>query len=148
MNNPLSADPEHALFPSPSGCTGWRLWRMLHERTGASKTQYLRAFDRRNLLNRRTWQTTDARSAACRFLTQDCGRIPAGTTIVVLGAETARALGLDAPLVDPTGDMSLTWRRLPHPSGRNLWFNNPNNKLVASLLLEELYERSRQSWKS
>lgn len=140
MNNPLSSRPEHALYPDPVGCTGHRIWRMLHARTQASQEEYLEAFDRRNLLGTRTWCTDQARDAASHFIREACGRV-----VLVLGAEPRDALRLPRLLVKPLVMHGVTWRQLPHPSGRNLWYNNPENRHVAELLLEELYRNTHQA---
>lgn len=139
----MSDRPEHALYPSPTNSAGWKLWKMLNERTGAFRRDYLRAFDRRNLLCARTWKKVDAKVAAGSFLTKECTRIEAGTTIVVLGEETRATLELPKLLILPQTHMGLIWRQLPHPSGRNLWYNDKSNRAVAALLLEELYETHR-----
>lgn len=146
MNNPLSRRPEHALYPAPSGCTGWRLWSMLHARTGATKHEYLEVFDRRNLLSSQQWKMADARQAAEGL----CGELesvrPELLTVVVLGAEPAAALGLSPqPLILPFHRGGVLYRRLPHPSGRNLWYNDPAQRAVAELLLEELYTTYREA---
>lgn len=135
QNNPRSADLRHALYPSPRGCSGHRLWAMLHEVSGASRRDYTEGFDRRNLVTG-NWSRKAASEAACRFTPP-----PPGATVVVLGAETARSLGLDPrPLVpqERAGWPGVAVRVVPHPSGRNLWYNDEMNRLVVGLLMEEL----------
>ncbi len=139
MNNPLSSRPEHALYPEPVGCTGYNLWKLLHTRTGASPGEYLEAFDRRNLLSARVWRKPDATKAA-QYWTQ----MLQGREVVVLGAEPRDALRLPVLLVHPQEIGGVTWRQLPHPSGRNLWYNVPGNREVAELLMEELYMKGRK----
>lgn len=138
MNNPLRVDPEFALYPAPVNCTGWRLWKMLNARTGALKHEYLGAFERRNLVPLLTWSPRAARAHAELLKDQLRGR-----EVIVLGAETRRALGLPELLVLPQTIGETTWRQLPHPSGRCHWYNDPGNRAVAELLLEEMYERGR-----
>lgn len=139
MNNPLSSDPAHALYPSPEGCTGHRLWRMLHARTGASRSEYLEAFDRRNLVGQRTWsRMSEAREAASHFLRELMGHVEP-ITVLVLGAEPRDAIRLPRVLVKPVEMYGVTWRLVPHPSGRNLWYNVKGNRETVELLLEELY---------
>ena len=135
MNNPISSDPHHALYPSPEGCTGHRLWTMLNARTGCSRAQYLEAFERRNLLPGKTWSMPHARLAATQFIEEMRGRY-----ILVLGAEPRDALRLPRVLVKPVEMYGSVWRLLPHPSGRNLWYNVRGNREVAELLLEEMYK--------
>lgn len=137
MNNPLSAKPEHALFPDPVGCTGWRLWQMLQARTGATQADYLRAFGRTNLVRGR-WDAKLARSnweAMSEELREEYD------VIILLGAAVRRAVGFrggDLPDVGLRGDIGT----IPHPSGLNRWYNTPLNKTAVELLLEELYVRA------
>jgi hypothetical protein len=138
MNNPLSSEPKHALYPSPPGCTGWRIWNMLNEKTGCSKSQYLRAFDRRNLVSGRVWSRGEAAEAARVFTDEMVGR-----EVVVLGEEPRRALGLDKLLIHPQVVFGVTWRQLPHPSGRNPWYNDADCRALAATLLAELYNSVR-----
>lgn len=108
---------------------------MLHEVSGASRRDYAEGFERRNLVTG-PWSAKAARAAAASFTPP-----PPGATIVVLGAETARSLGLDPRLVDPQardGWPGVVCRVVPHPSGRCRWYNLDEHRLVVGLLLEEL----------
>ncbi len=132
MNNPLSTNPSMALYPAPVNCAGWRLWQMLAERCGASSEDYRRGFDRRNLLPTQHWDRRASRAAAEEMLPQLVGR-----RVVLLGAEVRAAFRLPPVLVVPVSDRGVTWRQLPHPSGRCRWYNDPKNRAVAGALLEE-----------
>ena len=143
MNNPLGSDPRHALYPHPAGCAGYRLWKLLEERTGASRSQYLSVFDRRNLLPTREWTgSREARRAAEAILPDIQGR-----TILLLGAEVRKAFGqIDLQpgdfvdvLVFSLSEKRWRFYYLPHPSGRNLWYNDEANRQLASGLLANLY---------
>lgn len=142
MNNPHSDDPRHALYPAPQGTAGYRLWQMLAEvRPGVTRVSYRDAFDRRNLVLDRVWDSASARGAAALL------DFPPGTVVVVLGDEVRRALGLRPCLIHPTADLGLEGvytRQLPHPSGRCRWYNHPTHRLLAGLLLAELYDQSRE----
>lgn len=141
MNNPVSPLPEHALYPHPPGCTGWRLWDMLQERLpGVTKGQYLRAFDRRNLIDGKEWDAGVAQTRVAQIIGELRGR-----EIVVLGAAPRRALGLPELLIHPLQWQGSTWRQLPHPSGRNHWYNDPTCRTLAACLLAELYESTNIS---
>lgn len=137
MNNPLSDDPEFDLYPYPEGSTGHRLWKLLPD--GTTRAQYLAAFDRRNLICGREWNAALARRAGRALLPELVGR-----TVGVLGSEVRSALGL--PKVEPLsvqqtpvgGGGIMTWIAFPHPSGRNLWYNNEANRLHAMYVLERL----------
>lgn len=139
MNNPLSRDPRHALFPSPPGCTGHRILEMLRERRTVTISQYLRAFDRRNLVSGERWSSARGSAGADELVRELMG---SGRTVVVLGSETRRALGLERVLIHPVTAHGVHWRQLPHPSGRNLWYNDPACRALAADLLAELYDSS------
>lgn len=146
MNNPISRNPHHALFPRPEGCSGNRLWKMLNETCGARMSDYVEVFDRRNLLATATWDQAQARDAASDFL----NKLPDGAQVLVLGEKPREALGLEKLLLHPQVVQlgmarRVTFRQLPHPSGRSHWYNEPDHRLIAGLLLEELYERGRMT---
>lgn len=147
MNNPLSDDPEFDLFPYPEGSAGWRLWKMLPG--SVTRREYLKMFDRMNLLRSREWSQVDARAAAAAIVPKLRGRL-----VVVLGTQVRAALGL--PLVrplertrtvlptTPSGDaqVALDWLAIPHPSGRNRWYNEPGNRERTGAMLLELARRA------
>ena len=143
MNNPLSTRPGYELYPAPAGCTGWRLWQMLNARTGALRHHYLRTFERRNLVTGTEWDRRAARQRAMETIEElaDTGRV-----VVLLGNSVREAFdralsgGLPPVLLHPQQAMGCTWRQVPHPSGRNLWYNVPENVRVVELLMEELYD--------
>lgn len=136
MNNPLSDEPEFDLFPYPQGSAGWRLWKMLPE--GTTRRDYLDAFDRLNLLRAREWNMAAARTAAGLL-----GPALAGRRVVLLGTQVRAALGFAATepfvwhkcVIPP-----FKWAAMPHPSGRNLWYNQPTNKAAAAAFLLELFK--------
>lgn len=137
MNNPLSEDPEYDLYPYPEGSTGWRLWKMLPE--GTPRAQYLEMFDRRNLLRTREWSASAARAAAVFLLPELAGR-----AVVVLGTQVRSALGF--PQVKPLvwhrcAAHQFDWVAVPHPSGRNLWYNEPGRHDQVGAMLWALAER-------
>lgn len=145
MNNPISGEPEHALYPHPPGCAGHRLCDMLWEAAreagalpdfGVCKRVYLRRFDRRNLLSAREWSARDARAAAGQLLPQLLGR-----RVVVLGVGVLDAMRLSRPTdwgrwVEEGG---MSYTLLPHPSGRCREYNDPEmRRLAGRTLLTEL----------
>ena len=107
---------------------------MLEARTGAKRWQYLAAFERRNVLDSTTWDRRAARENALAMWPTLLGR-----TVVLFGNEARDAFGVPPTLVHPQEYGGVTWRQLPHPSGRCHWYNAPKNREVAALLLEELY---------
>jgi hypothetical protein len=141
MNNPVSSDPAHALFPHPPGCTGYRLWEMLKTRIPhVTRREYLDAFDRRNVVGHAVYNREEARLGASRLYMEFFGT---GRTVVLLGAETVVAFGLPRLLLHPQENGGVSWRQIPHPSGRNLWFNDEQNRTLVAMLLEDLYNASR-----
>lgn len=135
MNNPISQLLEHALYPYPPGCTGWRLWDMLNDGVsgGVTKRQYLATFDRRNLVVG-DWSLQQARAGARAMYASLQGR-----EVLVLGNGPRDAFGLKPLLLHPQQVAGITWRQLPHPSGRNHWYNDRACRATASALLAELY---------
>lgn len=137
MNNPVSSAPEHALFPYPPGCTGHRLLEMLQSRVPtATRAQYLARFDRRNTMNHKLFNRKLAADGARALHEEFWG---SGRTIVLLGKDTVAAFGIPPLLIHPQVVGGATWRQIPHPSGRNLWYNDAQNKLLVSMLLEDLF---------
>ncbi len=140
MNNPLSAEPRHALFPHPPGCTGHRIYCMLRDHNpGLLRGHYLQAFDRMNVLDSVHWDRMAALAAGRELWVRLQGR-----TAVVLGAEARMALCLpEVAAIEWRKDRGVRWCLLPHPSGRNLWYNDPMMRACAGLLLDELYHTWR-----
>jgi len=140
MNNPLSSDPKHVLYPYPPGCTGYRLWKMLEaRRPGVLRKQYLDTFDRRNLVSTIAWDKDVAEKSARTMRPELVGRV-----VLLLGQDVRRAFGVPPLLVHPQEIDGVTWRQLPHPSGRNLWYNEPKNRRLAEVLLGDLYDCARR----
>ena len=140
MNNPLSRNPEHALWPAPPNCAGWRLWKMLDDRVPTDPLDYTSGFERINLCGKAHWDRTAARRRAAKMLHELQGR-----TVIVLGAAVRDAFRLPPVLVKPVVDRGVTWRQLPHPSGRCRWYNDPRHRKIAGLLLEEELVRGREA---
>jgi hypothetical protein len=137
MCNPVSQEPGHELYPHPDGCTGHRLWKMLQERLPhVSRRHYLETFERRNLVCGVAWNRALGRAEADRIYAELWG---SRRTVVLLGEDVRRAFGHPRLLVEPQVIGGCTWRQLPHPSGRNLWYNSPNHRKMAGTLMEELY---------
>jgi hypothetical protein len=142
-DNPLSAAPEHALFPYPEGCSGHRLRGIL----GVHKATYLATW-RTNLCVGK-WSKGDADT---RLIQLFAGDVP-WDTVVMLGRKVA---GVFAQLHDvpPFGQLRhevvymngphVGTRRvfqvvsLPHPSGRNAIWNDPHRAADARKLLSEV----------
>ena len=142
MNNPISSDPAHALYPWPKNCTGWRVWRMLCDGLDREvpRSSYLEAFERVNVLPGREWSQREGRYQAGvlarRLVAED-------RTFVVFGAQCRAGVDLLA------GVEALRWQEgalrpwratwAPHPSGRCRWYNEAGNRDRVCALLAELF---------
>jgi hypothetical protein len=120
---------------------------------------YLETFERRNLVRGVAYDRAEGHAAAERTVRE---LMDTGRTIVLLGSDvraafsramhrignlfphtldawTAGERGLPPVLVHPQMAGGCTWRQIPHPSGRNLFYNDPRNRETVAMLLEELY---------
>jgi hypothetical protein len=127
MNNSLSR-------PYQEGSAGWRIWKMLHERTGASREEYCRAFERRNLII----------SELCPRATMGVITSLSGREVLAFGSAIGEVLGLPDVIIEPFDFQSIRWRRLPHPSGRCRWYDERECRAIAGMVLEDLYCRSEE----
>lgn len=115
---------------------------MLRSQTGASDREYLRAFERMNILDITEWSMTLARQRRPEILPKLVGR-----EVVICGYDAYRALEFPPP------PRPFLWKEvngiryclLPHPSGLNRMYNDPATLITACLLLAELYTRSRRA---
>jgi len=149
LNNPLSVDPADALVPWPDGCSGHRLYCALREvRSTFTIANYLEAFDRANLLP--AGASLPAIKRDQRRLMRECAKrlrndardFHAGRDIVVLGRDSWEAMynciqSLRGVVVlESRMALGVRWHRVPHPSGRSLWYNEEaNRRAVGELLL-------------
>ena len=134
-----------ALYPLPVGCAGYRLWEM----TGLDVPEYLEKFIRFNLLTDPTYAKKWSADAA-RWAAGSLGQsgLLQGRFVVLLGAKVRDAFGIPADWATCTwhGGIShplakfrcLRFALLPHPSGRNLGYNDEANKRRAAKFLREL----------
>lgn len=141
MNNPYGDNPDHALYPLPEGATGWRVWNLLKlVDPDISMTDYARRFDRRNLCVG-PWHTMRARDSAHSIVSTSRDRV-----VVVLGAQTRDAFlarGGHRRDVGPVGHIEMMgcWVHwIPHPSGLNRWYNDPDNCQRAAQVLARAYQ--------
>lgn len=145
LNNPLSSSPEDALVPWPDGCTGARLYDLIAEAAPKfTEDQYLAAFDRMNL-----WPGAELPSGIGRTKAL---RAQGRKVLKSILAARYRTVVLLGPLVwtnvletTETPEWFTSRRHygrefyyVPHPSGRNLLYNNPMVRKRASSLLATL----------
>jgi len=134
LDNPQSSDPRYALFPHPSGCAGHRLMNMMMEVSDSLTRRMYIAVPKSNLF--------------------PCGRIPtkgrkghmtvaaavlvaslSGTDkkVVLLGNEVRNAvLGESFGKKWPPAKFAVmhggNYAWIPHPSGRNPYYNNERKR--------------------
>lgn len=127
---------EHPLFPIPWQSAGGRL---CHRIMAVSTTTYLRSFDRMNLIAKGPWKQGQARQTA-----QAVRRVLHGRTVILLGRKVMSAFGygdqwpfFDTRIEKPEGKWlrPITFVFLPHPSGRNHVWNDPETIPLAWALL-------------
>ena len=136
MTNPR---PGEALAPGVVGSAGWRLWRMVEAACGMTREDYLATFDRRNLITG-TWRRRRTSDTGARFVAD----LPAGSTVVVLGRDVWEMLGFSP--ATPGAEVAAagsTFIFLPHPSGRNLHYNDALNRWRAGETLAALARRHK-----
>lgn len=135
MNNPQSADPRMALYPHNATVAGHRLWTMVNAINDISVEDWLAKTQRNNLLHvtelpKDYNRTLTAKGAWLRQHVQD-------RVVVLLGNEVANAMGHDQPPF-VWGGPGGSWVLIPHPSGRNLFYNDPVNRLAVGILLADV----------
>lgn len=121
--NPYDGPP---LAPDPAGCSGWRLWKMLESRSGARAEDYVSAFIRTNL------QELDSNSDMKAMFEP-------GSTVVLLGDQVRKFFNLPKLLIHPQVRDGISYRQIPHPSGRCRFYNDPIAREVVAILLADLY---------
>lgn len=148
MNNPLSTRPRYALWPDPPGCSGHRLWSLLNDAYEVTREEYVAAFDRVNLVVG-PWDATVARREVDLLVAS--GALECRTA-VLLGRSVQDAFGwrrresLDSEVCSMTtghgAAYSTTLVALPHPSGMCRWYNDPENRRRAGVVLADLFAQS------
>ena len=134
-DNPLSLDPQFALYCYPPGCAGYRLRRIL----GLPQHQYL-ALHRKNLCDG-SWSKDRAKARAFELLAP----LAPWRVMVLLGRKVTEtfervALGGEplVPFAYKTCCPGMTLVSLPHPSGRNAaaWSGPKPRSRVREILRE------------
>ena len=133
-------DPEFPLFPIPKTSAAGRL----RDIAGLSMGQYLRAFDRINLIREFPGQTSCKEDrfpmAKARENAALLRPLLAGRDVILVGRNVATAFGLGGleflswklvkmtrPAVPGDQHTSLV-AIIAHPSGRNHWYNNDGHR--------------------
>jgi len=119
-------------------CMGFfftRIW----EPAGLTEDEYRKIFDRRNLLSR--WPGKNGKGDAFPMpaARRAAKRIEVdGRTIVLAGRNVAAAFGICVPFLVEYWERGAIWHVFPHPSGVNLWWNDPENKRMAERHAREI----------
>lgn len=123
------------LYPRPTGCAGHRLFEL----TGYSMLEYVRGTTRENLIpdrNPSRWPVLEARDRADVLHER---ALVHGQLLVLLGARVSAAFGVtERPMFEPFAHMGVRTLRLPHPSGRNLAWNDAASRERARALFQEV----------
>lgn len=110
---------------------------------GLSKSQYLRVFERMNVLDKwsgkrgNAFPIAAARKAALDILPHFGGR-----RVVFLGMNVARAFYFQAEFLEWKIEGYYVAAILPHPSGLNIWYNTLENVAAAKRFLQSEAKRS------
>lgn len=132
LNQPQANRP--ALCIDPPGCAGHRLWQMVNDASGVTGNEWLSATQRTNLLGDAVLPR-DYRGAATRR-GEWLAPLIRSRVVVILGQDVADALGHTYPPLVWSPDRD--WIMVPHPSGRNLFYNNPIHRLAVGILLSDI----------
>lgn len=142
MNNPISLDPDHALYPVPPQHAGGRLYAMLDgaaQPGEVSTTKYIREFDRRNLVLGLQWNMRQASETADALVPELHSR-----HVVMLGSSVIAAF--QVPRHDWcvwSTQYGVRYCCVPHPSGRCREYNDPQMRARVGQMLLYLYRGER-----
>lgn len=119
--NPYGTDQRYALYPEPENSAGDRLCRVI---MGLTVREYLGRFERRNLCLGK-WRDELARMMAVRIISRRSisNVLAPDSTVVLLGAKVAKAFRVKFEPFSVSYEMGFPVAVLPHPSGRNLLWN-------------------------
>lgn len=117
------ADPTRPLVGGRSG-------GRLQAAAGMTLRQYVEAFARVNLID--VEQVRDGKGSAfpmdlARERASVLADAFAGRRVLFVGRRVARAFGLRSDYLVWNGNTRFEWAIIPHPSGINQWWNDPEN---------------------
>ena len=138
-SNPLGSDPRYALYPLPWNATGGRLCKILR----LSFHEYIEKFDRVNLLQLGLgkWSVTEARRSAA--LLTHRRRILLGRRVADAHRVPFRPFRRFEIICNFTETAAVLI--LPHPSGRNLIWNDPASAIRARRAVVRFLTREESS---
>ena len=144
LDNPQSSDPRHALFPRPAGCTGDRLLGIIQSVDAEFSMSEYHAVPKTNLFPvgacPKKFKAVYLVEAGQHLRAQLRGR---GAKIVLLGNDVRAAVFQTATAPEKPGEFvkffGAEYAWIPHPSGRNHYYNDPKHvKKIGKFLLETL----------
>ncbi len=159
LDNPHSVNPRDALLPAPGvgNGTGERVVELIRESAPRaladySVADYERDFDRVNLYPVQNAVNGKGATKADKMMAQWCAMyaVQGGYQNVVLLGNRVRVAFADlAGLTDDDqiveiGGRDLHFYVVPHPSGRNRFYNKPANRKNVGGCLASLRERRQQ----
>ncbi len=133
--NPYGDDPEMALYPLPEYASGARLKEILGVSTGV----YLREHDRANLCDG-PWSMPKAVERALQIHgeREGCGIVLCGAKVATAFRRAAAYTSAEFTPFSLAEHQGRHYLALPHPSGRNLVWNELGAKRRARRLYEAL----------
>lgn len=154
LDNPHSKDPSMALYPLPREATGWRIVQLIKQHDDDySKGKYLLDFARCNLHPvGRAPSGAGARAKdrdAAMFVMYMAAQLNVDE-VVAFGRRVTGAFSefctppefLQSKPIERGHRIVRLWS-LPHPSGRNYWYNDIDNARAAGRLLCDLRHRTQ-----
>jgi len=164
LDNPYSTAPAYALHPKPMGGSGDRLYEVIREAAGVrrdyQRSDYLRDFSRINLYPSSTAPDGKGSAEMDTRMAEWLYVYVAGTEaahVVLLGnrvqAAAAKVFNLPRNLeplehyresirVQSGSRIGVSFWAIPHPSGRNRWYNETARRAEVGKLLYGLAQRA------
>jgi hypothetical protein len=134
---------EFALYPAPTGCAGWWLCRYM----GLEQTEYLRLFERTNVLSRFPGKLKSGDKFPMAEAVAASGPLAAalgGRRVVLVGKQVATAFGMGGnPMAVFGPHRGFTGAWVPHPSGRNRMWNDPAVRVIVAEFFAGLVDMAR-----
>ena len=137
----LNTRPDLPLYPVPATMTGGRLAALM----GLTPREYLVRFERINLLQEypgRTGRDDKFPMGVARAAAGAIKPLLSDRVVVLVGRNVANAFGHDTPFhqwSEPGFCRMLAV--VPHPSGRNHWYNDPANRELAQDFWRDVLSR-------
>lgn len=148
LDNPQSSDPRYALYPYPSGCAGWRLWAsviQIHDPMFTERA-YMR-IPKTNLFpvgsavrcgKRAVEQAGELLRLQLRGQSKHVVLLGTVVRDAVMGRNTGECEHPMASFVRLKQGDNTQYAWIPHPSGRNHFYNSRENQKRIGKFIREL----------